>query len=305
MDYFKSNPLRKWNKDRIKEYFTTKGLQLTPSQLHSGATFCTARLSTLRRIYGNQIGEKIYLIIRDRIEREEDILYKKSLNASPMVGPSTPLSSISSMPTYTPNTPNTPNATTSQELLSMSDLDLGSPIIQSGSPIDRVAAFPPPQLNSSSNIQQTKDKKEEPLQTIESQRKKEEPLQTIEPPRQKENQTKYLDIKETDARAKRHFELIESEHERRRQHAEDYLNRIFIEEHPPLLWQPYHLQYLLKSLGLPTNLDISVDDFIFLTQEELEKLYPNKGEKLYLAIKSKFVNPSIKKIPIKKYPTDC
>ena len=225
-----------------------------------------------------------------------------------MVGPSTPLSSISSMPTYTPNTPNTPNATTSQELLSMSDLDLGSPIIQSSSPIDRVAAFLSPQLNSPT-IQQTKDKKEEPLQTIESQRKKEEQkeehLQTIESLRQKENQIKYLDVKETDERAKRHFELIESEHERRRQHAEDYLNRIFIEEHPPLLWQPYHLQSLLKSLGLPTNLDISVDDFIFLTQEELEKLYPNKGEKLYLAIKSKFVNPSIKKIPIKKYPTDC
>jgi len=285
MDYFKSTPLRKWNKDRIKEYFTTKGVHLTSAQLHSGATFSTARLNTLRRIYGNQIGEKIYLIIRDRIEREEDTLYKKSLCASPMVGPSMPSmpsTPLSSVPNYTPNTPNTPNAnnsTNSQELLSMSDLDLGSPVMKAGSPMDRITSFPPPQLNNASNTPE-----KEPI---------------------KEEQPKYLDFKETDERAKRHFDLIEAERQRQRQRSEDYLNRTFIEEHPPLLWQPYHLQYLLKSLDLPTKLDISVDDFIFLTQEEMEKLYPDKGEKLYLAIRSKFVNPNIKKIPIKKYLMDC
>lgn len=282
MDYFKSTPLRKWNKDRIKGYFTTKGVHLTSAQLHSGATFSTARLNTLRRIYGNVLGEKIYLIIRERLEREEDTIYKKSLSASPMVGPSMPSTPLSLVANYTPNTPNTPNAnnsTTSQELLSMSDLDLGSPVMKAGSPMDRITSFPPPQLDNASNTLQKESIKEE--------------------------QQKYLDFKETDERAKRHFDLIEAERQRQRQHAEDYLNRTFIEEHPPLLWQQYHLQYLLKSLDLPTKLDISVDDFIFLTQEELEKLYPGKGEKLYLAIRSRFVNPNIKKIPIKKYLMYC
>lgn len=291
MDYFKSTPLRKWNKDRIKEYFVKKGLHLTSAQLHSGATFSTARLNTLRRIYGNVLGEEIYLIIRERLEREEDTIYKKSLSASPAIGSSMPNTPLSLVPNYTPTTSNN----NSQELLSMSDLDLGSPVIKASSPIDKIASFPPPQLNISSNVQHSlkENPQENPL--------KENPLK--ENPQ--EEPIKYLDFKETDERAKKHFGLINAERERQRQRAEDYINRTFIEEHPPLLWQPYHLQYLLKSLDLPTKLDISIDDFIFLTQEELEKLYPGRGEKLYLAIRSRFVDPNIKKIPIRKYLMDC
>ena len=228
MDYFKTIPLRKWTKEKMQEYFANKDIILPITQLHSGLIFSTTRLATLCRIYGTIIGEKMYLIIRARMEREDDLIYKKNNKSSPI----TPLTGFSNH-----------NA---QEILSMSDLDLGSPLIQplSQSPVERSVQLQP--IFTSKNIDTQYER-------------------TI-----KEN----------------------------REYIKDYDSKIFINKYPPLLWQKCHIQYLLKSMNLPIEFNIDVDDFIFLTLEELENLYPNFGSQLYIFIKSKFINPNTEKIPV-------
>lgn len=236
MDFFKSTPIRQWSKEKIREYFNNKNIHLTDVQLHSGATLTSARLSTLRRIYGIALGERIYIVLRDRIEREEDIIYKKYSGSPNFIG--TPLGSILSEST--------------NENLVMSDIELGSPLCKPS----RLACIPPPQLSLESH--------RAPIN------KKETDSSFIVPSKPRENA---LDRK-----------------------IDDYLYKQFINKYPPLLWQQYHLQYLLRSLGLDPDISIHVDDFIFLSEDELEFLYPNNGDKLFTAIRSKFINPNIRKL---------
>lgn len=271
MDYFRATPLKKWNRDRMKEYFARKGIQLTRSQLHSGAAFSSARLRTLCRIYGTTLGEQLYLIIRDRLEREEEVMYKKISSTSPSTKscsvPGTPLSTIAT------------SLSSSQDRLSMSDLDLGAPAIPINAP--------------EKELEKALEKKEGTLKP--ELEKHEEPEIQKEAPNKNEIRNGTPDKNEV---IKKEIDCIILERQKRTEEIEDYYSKKFIKEHPPILWQQHHLQYFLKILELPAELTIPVDDFIFLSQEEFDTIFPGKGASLYASLRSRFVNPNIKKIPI-------
>lgn len=276
MDYFRATPLKKWNRDRMKEYFARKGIQLTRSQLHSGAAFSTARLRTLCRIYGTTLGEQLYLIIRDRLEREEEVMYKKISSTSPSTKscsvPGTPLSTIAT------------SLSSSQDRLSMSDLDLGAPAI----PIEAPEALQAPET-----LEKELEKKEGTLKL--EPEKHEEPEIQKEAPDKNEIQDGAPNKNEA---LKKEIDRIILERQKRTEEIEDYYSQKFIKEHPPILWQQHHLRYFLKISELPAELTIPVDDFIFLSREEFDIIFPGKGASLYASLRSRFVNPNIKKIPI-------
>lgn len=140
MDLFRTTSIRKWPKESMREYLAQKGISIKDSQTHSGATLVSAKLSTLKQYYGIELGERLYLIIRERIEKEDEITKKKMLSSpimiptdhftppSPSVLSSTPPSSLPSfslpsslpplsLPTLSPSPPH---------LLVLSDLDLNS-----------------------------------------------------------------------------------------------------------------------------------------------------------------------------------
>ena len=117
MSIFNTTSILTWSHEDIKMYFMKKGIELTDSQLQSGNTLANTPLIIFKKYYGNALGSKLYLIIRERIEREAALVFKKS-NSSPIIN--------------TPSTsPDTPLSTYNLEgHLTLSDLNLGEPAIQ-------------------------------------------------------------------------------------------------------------------------------------------------------------------------------
>ncbi len=324
MDYFRITPLKRWTKERMREYLMNKGLSLNDTQIHSGSTFASARISTLRRIYGIPLGDQLYLIIRDRLEREEEIMYKKFNSMSPMANTNHALFTPPQLHQHTQHTPLTPLITrpTPPDTLNMSDIDLGAPAIQSNAAdttihITKENVFPAPTQKTSTltqllagntttpNLDQHQKEEERGSLSNPHQHQKEEERGSLSNPDQHQKEEyKFLDFRETDARAKAYFDKLREDRIKRDREYEDIRDREFINMHPPLLWQTYHIQYLLRSLGLPDELTMQPDDFIFMTAEEFEVKYPKHGDKLFVTIRAKFINPNIKKIT-KATITDC
>ncbi len=211
------------------EYLANKGINLCTDHIHSGSVFCCAKLSNLKKIYGISTGERIYLIVHDRMEREDAINQKMSGRSTGLTGSGIYYNSL--------------NSSIDSSVNGSIDSSLESSVTNS---VTNSAASPEDNLT---------DQKTE-----------------ITP----------QDIPILNSRS-----MI----------SDDFDNKIFIDEHPPLLWQQCHLEYFLKTLRVPiTETLMNVDDFIFLSQNELEALYEGKGELIYKALRSKFRDPTIQKI---------
>jgi hypothetical protein len=76
----------------------------------------------------------------------------------------------------------------------------------------------------------------------------------------------------------------------------------FIDKYPPILWQNEHLHYFINFLGCDDKLinDLDVDDFIFMNPQDINKIFLNKGQFIYDALRSRFINPNIRKLQKKK-----
>jgi len=238
MDYVRTLPIKRWSAEQVNAYLKNKGIDNVSL---TGQVISTMKLSTFRRTYGLELGDQLYLVIRDRVEREEELVSKK-LSESPLMRqpismPPTPkLSGVSAssqmtniMPSPLSSFPHNPLP--SSNVLAMSNLDLNAP----------------------------------------------------------------LDFKQTDARAREYFDELLNKQLIARQIIATREYDKFIAKYPPLLWQQYHLHRFLETINI-RDFDIPVDDFIFYSADELEKIYPNKGLHIYDAIRSRFVNPRISKI---------
>lgn len=114
--YFNTTPLYKWDHCKCMEYFNTKhGIDLSKANVN-GRWLSTAKLRQLRQTFGKPTGEKLFIIVRDRLEREEDIA--RTPSPSPMLSPM--MSPIFS-PVSLPHKPQ-------QNKLLMSSLDLNDGI---------------------------------------------------------------------------------------------------------------------------------------------------------------------------------
>jgi hypothetical protein len=87
MEYFKSTALQNWPKEKVQEYFAKKGIYISLDQVYPGMSYANARLITLRKLYDVETANKIFLLIRIRVEREEEILnqsYRNFSNLTPL-----------------------------------------------------------------------------------------------------------------------------------------------------------------------------------------------------------------------------
>lgn len=88
--YFKTTPLHKWNTTQCVEYFKSKHrIDVTAPNQPDGRWFSTAKLKQLRSVFGKSTGEKVYIIVRDRLDREDEVLQSPALTPlqSPMMSP--------------------------------------------------------------------------------------------------------------------------------------------------------------------------------------------------------------------------
>lgn len=237
MDYFKVTPMRKWTKEKAILYLNKKGITVDLSVVASGHYLATVKLTTLRKTLACAIADKVFLIIHERLEREEEVNQRK--------------------PALRNNYGESPVSTGSgRSSNSMSELDIGPPAISSSqsSPSSySVNILPPPHLS-------------------------------------------ICDFDQTDERASAYLEQTKKTTAKYGQIITTIKCKNFIEQFPPILWQQRHLQYYLDTKGL-AHTDVDVNDFIFMSADELETLYPTKGVALYESIRSRFVNPTIVKLP--------
>lgn len=228
-NYFTTTPLVKWSNIKSLEYINDRLKDRSPlTHLIDGKWLSSAKLRQYRSLFGKTLGERIYIIIRDRIEREEQIR------------PSSPIQrSISSPIQASPiNIPNTPHSSSSASSnLVMSELNLN-------------------------------DRK---------------------------------DFVDTDVRAIEHLKKEELKSQEKKDIYEYRACSDFISRHPPLLWQNNHLVFFLRDvLHIDVNassiINIDVDEFIFMSANDINKIIPNKGDYIKKALLSKFVNPNIKRL---------
>lgn len=77
--------------------------------------------------------------------------------------------------------------------------------------------------------------------------------------------------------------------------------REFINNHPPLLWQIDHFNYFLETLSIINKINTNVDELIFYTPEQFDKLFPGKGKLIYEKIRDRFIKKDIVYIKPKEY----
>jgi hypothetical protein len=204
----------------MHDYLVKHGVILAKEQLQSGSSFATLRLASFRQIYGAEQGAAIYLIIRERVEREEDIINRRIVVQPLNVWPGHLPAFSPATPTFSPLTPSSVGSSSSSgsAASTMSEFSLSD-----GLPVD----------------------------------------------------------------------------------VPSFLDRQFIQQHPPILWQLHHLHYFLETFGIPKGylekLKIDVDSFIFMSETDYELLFPQLGKKIYNALRNKFVDPTIRYIKPAQY----
>ncbi len=230
--YFSCTSIEKWSVEKVTEYLANKGIIIDKKL--NGLELSRLTLKEMRNTFGFGSGETIYLITRERIEKEALAKSNKKTNkiqkiryvnnGNDYIKAQTPYVSPDSSPDFI----------TSNSNLTVSSLTLESNKVES-------------------NIQQSK-----------------------------------------------HISLLNNV-----KNAKDVVERYelynlfkFTVIHPPLLWQNEHLSFFLNFIGCDCNLlkNIDIDDFIFLTAKEIDMIYKNKGQFIYDSLRSKFIDPTIKKI---------
>jgi len=257
--YFNTTPIKKWTTIKLQEYLS-KYLTIHESKLimHTGESIEKMHLKKYREEYGNVLGNKLYLIIRNRIEKEEEL---------------------------------TKNIWTACKLTTLPIIQSTSPIIQSTSPI--IQSTSPIIQSNTSSIYSTNlsDFMLEPgiitnefkISLLENNTQ----LNTYYSEINRLDANQYFELQESISKRRRiraenmfddefinkHPPLLWQE-----QHVRRFLKRI--------------------GIVIMDNIQFSdIDDFIMSDSSEFENIFPKMGIYIYEKIRERFIRKDIKKLP--------
>lgn len=118
IDYFLTTPLKQWSNARIMEYLLNKHINLTTSEKElitsNKVDFNNPKIKLFRKLFIVN-GVNIYLVIRERIEKEESLQNKLLSSISPTLSPM-----ISPTMTSMISAPSAPSPTLSPTMTSKS-----------------------------------------------------------------------------------------------------------------------------------------------------------------------------------------
>ena len=242
-NYFNTTHLNEWDATHCTEYFNLK-YKIEVYGVN-GSWLSTAKLNQYRMMFGKSLGEKIYLIIHDRLEREDEVLQIDPHATMPIGSPPwSPAMMPIGSPPWSPAT-----------------MPVGSPTWSPTTmPIGSPSFILPTPIMSMSNLDLNA-------------------------------------FQHTDTRAT----LYMSSLKKQESNLLDKYDRIrlasHVDKYPPLLWDNTHLHLFLSSIvkhQIPMIPD--VDDFIFMTADEINVYFPNKGPIIKSLLLSRFIDPNIKKL---------